>query len=629
MGVVYLALDTEGRPLAIKVIRREFAADPAFRARFTTEVANARRVASFCTARVLDHGESGGLPYLVTEFVEGQSLEDYVRARGAFPAESLRALAVGMAAALRAIHAARLVHRDLKPANVLLSPTGPRVIDFGIARALDATGRQTATGIVLGSPGWMAPEQLFEGRSDTAADVFAWGTLVAFAAGGRHPYGTGNVMVLATRAYQGEYDLSRVPEDLRDLVATTLDPSPARRPSAADLLLALVGRGDEQSAQSQVTRMWTVGPPPVAPPDPSPATQSQPLDQASPPAAQPPPVEEAPATRFQPGDQLLIPASAELLRPGPVATLDPRTAPTQAPVEVEPPPPQRTRRTLALAIVALLGVLAVAGGTVTWAVLGRFHDPLQPVPEAVSASQEMSAAVSAVLSYDYRDAASVKDANTPMTERLRSSLAGRKVKPGAVQSAEVTQTGLVSFGGGRLATLVSVKASSGKRAKMFHARLSAVQESGRWALDTIDTLAVNMKPFEPAPGANWPTADAAKVWAWARDCITKFTNTDGADIPAHKSAVAGCLTTTGVQTDLTAWEKAVGPAATVNGVVLDLGSDPLVKADDKSVRLLASVLITGTSHGKATKAKVLLFSAELKSVDGDWKVERLRRLPDA
>ncbi|MEV0405207.1 protein kinase [Actinoallomurus sp. NPDC050550] len=153
-----------------------------------------------------------GLPYMVTEYIHGKSLADYVEADGIFPAAPLRALAVGIAAALSAIRAVRLVHRDLQPSNVLLSQSGPRVIDFGIARALDSTDKHTATGLIVGNPGWIAPEQVFDGEVSTAADVFAWGALIAFAATGANPYGTGNLMVLAARAAQAGHHLDGVPQ---------------------------------------------------------------------------------------------------------------------------------------------------------------------------------------------------------------------------------------------------------------------------------------------------------------------------------------------------------------------------------------------------------------------------------
>ncbi|MCO6010874.1 serine/threonine protein kinase [Actinoallomurus purpureus] len=279
MGTVYLAHDLQGHPVAVKLIRRELALTPEFRSRFAGEVANAQRVAAFCTARVLDYGEIDGQPYMVTEFVEGLSLADLVETGGPLEPASVRGLAIGIATALTAIHAVRLVHRDLKPGNVLLSPTGPRIIDFGIARALDGPNHHTQTGLVVGSAGWIAPEQVFDGAVSPAADIFAWGSLVAFAATGRHPYGTGNMMVLAARAHQGEHDLEGLDdEQLRPLVEAALNPDPAERPSASDLLVTLIGDADPQTATDLVTREWAPSVPmkPRVDPDPPPTVFSPP-----------------------------------------------------------------------------------------------------------------------------------------------------------------------------------------------------------------------------------------------------------------------------------------------------------------------------------------------------------------
>ncbi|WP_433333271.1 serine/threonine-protein kinase [Spirillospora sp. CA-294931] len=252
MGAVYLGLSEMGQRVAIKVIRRELATAPSFRARFETEVRNAQRVASFCTARVLAHGDSDGVPYLVTEYIDGPSLGDHIERHGAVPDGRLRSLAIGIATALTAIHAVRLVHRDLKPRNVMLSAEGPRVIDFGIARALDTDDHHTQTGGVVGSPGWSAPEQVFNGHISTAIDVFAWGSLIAYAAAGKHPYGTGNLPTLAARAQQRQYDLTGVPAAFLPLIHAALDPDPTRRPTAENILIALVGADNPQAAATSI-----------------------------------------------------------------------------------------------------------------------------------------------------------------------------------------------------------------------------------------------------------------------------------------------------------------------------------------------------------------------------------------
>ncbi|MEV6156393.1 protein kinase [Nonomuraea sp. NPDC052129] len=257
MGTVYLAKAADGVQVALKAIRRDYTTDPVYRARFHEEVSNARKVASFCTARVLDHGEHDGVLYLVTEYIEGVSLENHLIEHGPLTPSVLHSAAVGVAAALTAIHAVGLVHRDLKPANVMLTLGGPRVIDFGLARSSHVSTRHTNAGMVMGTPGWIAPEQVFEGRTSPAGDVFAWGSLIAYAGLGGHPFGEGDAYVMAARARTAPPDLRGLPAPLDRLVAAAIHPDPARRPAAKQLLLELVGAADEPAAQLAATRHLT------------------------------------------------------------------------------------------------------------------------------------------------------------------------------------------------------------------------------------------------------------------------------------------------------------------------------------------------------------------------------------
>ncbi|MES9538646.1 ABC transporter substrate-binding protein [Actinomadura sp. NPDC000600] len=233
MGVVYLARH-DGEPVAplvaLKLVHPRHADDPGFRDRFRDEVANARRVSPFCTAQVLDQGQFGLRPYMVTEYIQGISLARRLGEQGPLPPAELQGVAAGVAAALSAIHAAGLVHRDLKPANVLLSMAGPRVIDFGIARALDEKGGRTEHGLVIGTPGWIAPERL-SGRSGPAGDVWAWGCLVAYAATGRHPFDEG-----PGRDRTRTPSLGLLPPPLDELVPAALAADPRRRPTARRLV---------------------------------------------------------------------------------------------------------------------------------------------------------------------------------------------------------------------------------------------------------------------------------------------------------------------------------------------------------------------------------------------------------
>ncbi|WP_327588700.1 protein kinase [Nonomuraea sp. NBC_00507] len=242
MGTVFLARAPTGRFVALKVVKAEFANQEGFAARFHAEVDNARRVASFCTAQVLDNGNTGdGRPYMVTEYIAGTPLSDQITKYGALDPGPLHGVALGVAAALAAIHVAGLVHRDLKPANVILSLSGPRVIDFGIARALDRETGFTLSGELLGSPGWWAPEQVRGEMVSPAADIFAWGCLVAYAGNGRHPFGRGDPITMAHRVLNAPPELGALPAPLNELARQATSMDPASRPTAQDLLIALVG----------------------------------------------------------------------------------------------------------------------------------------------------------------------------------------------------------------------------------------------------------------------------------------------------------------------------------------------------------------------------------------------------
>jgi predicted Ser/Thr protein kinase len=237
MGVVYLAQAGDGRQLAVKVLRPEYADDPEFRARFRREVAAMTRVRNRYTVQVLDADTESAEPFLATEFADGPSLDEHVRARGPLHSEATIRLAAALAEALTAIHAAGVTHRDLKPSNVLLTGRGPMVIDFGIAQVADSASI-TRTGMAIGSPGYMAPEQL-TGRAGREADIFTWALVVAFAASGQPPFGTGPAVAILQRILNGRPDISAVPPLLVPLVQAALARDPQRRPDAADLLREL------------------------------------------------------------------------------------------------------------------------------------------------------------------------------------------------------------------------------------------------------------------------------------------------------------------------------------------------------------------------------------------------------
>ncbi|MFC8871097.1 PQQ-binding-like beta-propeller repeat protein [Streptomyces sp. NPDC057148] len=244
MGRVYLARSPGGRTVAVKVVRPDLAADGGFRARFRHEVEIARAVSGRFTAPVVDADPEASLPWLATSYVLGPDLTDVVAAHGALPERTVRALAAGLGAALQDIHAAGLIHRDLKPSNVLLAADGPRLIDFGIARAVDGS-RMTQTGVVVGSPGYMSPEQATGKDVGTAGDVFSLGSVLAFAATGRGVFGDGTASH-ASLLYQivhGEADLTGVPPSLLGLIRACLMKDPARRPAPTEIVTALAGQG--------------------------------------------------------------------------------------------------------------------------------------------------------------------------------------------------------------------------------------------------------------------------------------------------------------------------------------------------------------------------------------------------
>lgn len=249
MGTVYLAMGEAGRMVALKMIRLDRAEDDEFRRRFRGEVKRARQVPPFCTAEVVDADPDHDPPYLVVEYVDGPSLAAVVEDRGPLTPANLHGLAIGVATALTAIHGAGVIHRDLKPSNVLLPPGSPKVIDFGIARAVQGTDVGTSTGTVIGTVAYMAPERFdaaTDGTLTAAADVFAWGAVVAYAGTGRTPFGGDSPEITAVRIMTQPPDLTGLTGHLRDLVEQALAKDPAVRPSARDLLDDLLSGGSRR-----------------------------------------------------------------------------------------------------------------------------------------------------------------------------------------------------------------------------------------------------------------------------------------------------------------------------------------------------------------------------------------------
>ncbi|WP_326645091.1 serine/threonine protein kinase [Streptosporangium sp. NBC_01755] len=262
MGTVYLGRTKNGRAAAIKVVRSDLANDASFLARFRREAKTLLLIGGSFTSRVIEMNLEASPPYLVTEYVDGPSLSDHVAQEGPLNSESTRALAVGLADALRSIHATGVVHRDLKPSNILLSTAGPKVIDFGIAQTLDATSI-TRTGVVVGSAGYMAPEQ-FEGQGGPPADIFAWACTVMFAATGNPPFGSGPLEAVVFRLRNEAPALDGLPEGLQLVVGAALKKDPAERPTADQLMTLLIPESETSAARtteltlSLLAESWTV-----------------------------------------------------------------------------------------------------------------------------------------------------------------------------------------------------------------------------------------------------------------------------------------------------------------------------------------------------------------------------------
>ena len=264
MARVFLGRAPEGRLVAIKVVRADLTDDEEFLGRFRSEVTRARQVPPFCTAEVLDADLDHDPPYLVVEYVDGPNLADVVRADGPLAEGALHSAALGIATALTAIHGAGVIHRDLKPANVLFALGGVKVIDFGIARPLEATSQHTRTDQLVGTIAYMAPERFDEDpglRMGPASDIFAWGAVVTFAGTGRTPFAADSAPTTAMRILMHPPVLDGLPMPLRIIVARTLAKDPAERPTARELLDLLLA-ADESAAAA-----------PVEPPPPAPAIE--------------------------------------------------------------------------------------------------------------------------------------------------------------------------------------------------------------------------------------------------------------------------------------------------------------------------------------------------------------------
>ncbi|WP_133909757.1 serine/threonine-protein kinase [Streptomyces sp. NBC_00582] len=374
MGTVYLSYTPGGHPIALKTIRPELSEDAEFRRRFRQEVQAAQRVQGLHTAPVLDYDTEGDRPWLATAYVPGPSLASAVAEHGPLPVPSLLLLLAGTAEALSVIHGAGIVHRDLKPSNVLLAADGPRVIDFGIARAADATAL-TGTGVSLGTPAFMSPEQAAGKEVTPASDVFALGQVAAYAARGTGAYGDGPSHAVLYRIVHEEPDLTGLPAEL-GFVARCLAKDPADRPSPAALVklcqdasptpLRQSGSWLPEAISAQITQRISASERLAAPPAPTaPLTRvDRPQQHAAPTVAVPPAPPQAPPQPVTPayGHPMAPPA-----HPSPYAQPGPYPAPPAGPYLQPRPawqPPRRpsgTRRALGIIAGVLLPLAGCTG----------------------------------------------------------------------------------------------------------------------------------------------------------------------------------------------------------------------------------------------------------------------------
>ncbi|MFI0777762.1 serine/threonine-protein kinase [Streptomyces sp. NPDC021212] len=364
MGVVYLGRSAGGRTVAVKVVHAQFALDEEFRARFRREVDAARRVGGSWTAPVLDADPEARVPWVATGYVAGPSLSQAISDEGPLPESSVRALAAGLAEALGAVHRLSLVHRDVKPSNVLLALDGPRLIDFGIARATEGTVSLTSTGVSIGSPGYMAPEQILGQPASGAADVFSLGAVLTYAATGEQPFPGDSSASLLYKVVHEEPRLGpELTGELRDVVAECLAKDPADRPTPEQIARrlapvdgasglvrsgwlpgALIERVSRQAIELLDLEAEAVAPSPAAsPPAASPPAASPPA--ASPPAVSPPAAAAASGT---PGSGTPVPGTPASGTPVPGTPVPgtPAASPPSAPAlgAFGPPDPSYANR---------------------------------------------------------------------------------------------------------------------------------------------------------------------------------------------------------------------------------------------------------------------------------------------
>ncbi|GAA2457511.1 hypothetical protein GCM10010191_91580 [Actinomadura vinacea] len=536
--------------MAIKLLRAGLSQNPEWRARFERELQLIGRVAGFCTAQVVDHDVLGELPYVVSEYVPGPSLTELVTGTGPRIGTDLDRLAIGTVTALAAIHRAGILHRDFKPANVLMGPDGPRVIDFGIARVL-GTAAARGSGVV-GTPSYMAPEQVNDTELGTAVDMFAWASTMLFAATGRHSFGNDTISAVFHRILHYEPDLSPLPDTLRAIVAACLAKDPARRPEAQQVLLDLLGRQETVSAEPEGA--LTTG-----------ASFAGAVGPATGPGL--PGLPGVGGSGGHGGGSGGGHGAGHGV-PGPG---HPGTHPPSQTI----PPGSRGGRWRIAAAVAVPVLLLGAGGTAYALMSGDGGDPPPkprppadtPAPpgETTAALGAAGESLKAVLSFDYRRIdQDVAGAHARATQRYRAeydrqlaadnwrvrlrdnrSTVGTEVADSAVVAAAPNTVTVLSY-------VVRTVSSANARPSLLNdpMRVTMVRQGGSWLLDTLYTLKADSVPALTSDGAaagGWPGAQGRAVLdAVARDkAVTSGTLVESALRPGGSAGELNALVTVG------------------------------------------------------------------------------------
>ena len=560
MGVVYLGIGWDGSQVAVKVLRPELADDQEFRSRFRREVSALMRVKGLCTVRVIEADTESAQPFMITEYAEGPSLAEYIDSYGLMGPDMLYGLATGLAEALTVIHAAGIVHRDFKPSNVILTDAGPKVIDFGIAQALDATSL-TRTGMMVGSAGFMAPEQI-SGRPGPPTDIFVWGVTVAYAATGQPPFGTGDTHAVLYRVMHGDPDISGVPDPLRSLVAAALTKAPDQRPTARQLLdqlasismapMATSPRIQESPTQTVLAQTWQqTGPGPSGPRpagEDSRSNGSLLLEPA-----------HSPGTPY-PGTPYPGAASAGTPPPG---TQPPGTTPSTHPGAADGNPGRFSRRTAAIGTAALAA--AAVAAAVVFAILPGHAPKEGPAANEGDPGTATPVAPNSLPTYPGQLARGVFQ----RIDRIVTS-GSTMVTTGSQKTGDaVRQQFFVSTDAGQNWRLAPVQRPGGGQPPLGHEAIRIAGGQRGWMAFGDDAI------WTSQDGQSWMLAGTRGITPrQSNDTINVVTNTpDGFLAAGYETTSAGSQAVTWTSRDGMTWQRLTAaqlglqePAGTPSGI---------------------------------------------------------------